>query len=82
MTAVVTHRHRVPGSTARATAASATAPCGGRRRTRGDVPDLGPLDVERRARQQATGPSTSRPRTGRGTLPPRLSMRATSSWPV
>ena len=27
-------------------------------------------------------PSTSRPRRGRGTLPPRLSMRATSSWPV
>ncbi len=29
-----------------------------------------------------TSPATTTPRTRRGTLPPRLSMRATSSWPV
>ena len=36
----------------------------------------GGADGHRRRRRR------SRPRSGRGTLPPRLSMRATSSWPV
>ncbi len=47
----------------------------------GEAPDHLAADRTIRPAAVAAGHSTA-PRSGRGTLPPRLSIRATSSWPV
>ena len=71
------------GVTARLTTASATLPPPpGRGATEVTVPTPSPSITTGEPGSGATSPASSTPRRCRGTLPPRLSMRATSSWPV
>src|SRR5690606_5483294 len=72
----------VSGSTARLTTASATGPSTGERPTEVTSPTACPSPPSTVAPRGTPSSARRRPRIGRGTLPPRLSMRATSSWPV
>src|SRR5690606_21780673 len=73
-----------PTATLRATTARATGPRAGETAAEVTRPtSSSPRWTDAPGSGGRSGPaSIRRPRTGRGTLPPRLSIRATSSWPV